>query len=85
MAETYPFDPVDIEQLRLIARLTPGERIRLMLSARELALGLMRGRLRRRYPDLNPIELNLKLLEELDHAKDRQPRSEFISRHSEHA
>jgi len=85
MAEIYHFDPVDIEHLRRLARLTPGERIRLMLNARELAVGLMRGRLRRRYPNLSPIELNLKLLKELDHAKDRQPRSEFVSRHSENA
>ncbi len=85
MAETYLFDPIDIERLRFLARLTSGERIRLMLNARELAVGLMRGRLHRRYPDLSPIELNLKLLEELDHAKNRQPRSEFVPRHSEHA
>jgi len=85
MVEIYSFDPVDLDQLRLLARLTPGERIRLMLSARELAVGLMRGRLRRRYPDLSPIELNLKLLEELDHAKDRQPRSKFVPRPFAHA
>ena len=85
MAETYTSAPVDTDQMRLLARLTPGERIRLMLSARELAVGLMRGRLRRRYPALSLIELNLKLLEELDHAKSRQPRSEFVPRHSEHA
>ncbi len=83
MVETYTFGPIDIDQLRLLASLTPGERIRLMLSARELAVGLMRGRLRRLYPDLSWIELNLKLLEELDHAKERQPRSKFIPRHSE--
>jgi hypothetical protein len=85
MPETLQFDPVDIEAMRRLARLTPGERIRLMLSARELAVGLIRGRLRRRYPDLSLTELNLKLLEELDHAKSRQPRSEFIPRHPEHA
>ncbi len=65
------FDPVDIERLQQIARLTAGGRIRLMLSARELAVGFIRGRLRRRYPDLSPVELNLKVLEELDHAEKR--------------
>jgi hypothetical protein len=71
MNTRYHFDPVDIERLRQIARLTPGGRIRLMLNARELAVGLMRGRLRRRYPDLSPVALNLKLLEEIEHAKAR--------------
>jgi hypothetical protein len=78
MSETLQFDPIDIEQMQRMARLTPGERIRLMLSARELAVGLMRGRLRRRYPHLTTIELNLKLLKELENAKARQPRSQFI-------
>jgi hypothetical protein len=51
---TYRFDPVDVEQMRLLSRLSPGRRIRVMLDARELAVGLIRGRLRRRYPE-NPI------------------------------
>jgi hypothetical protein len=37
-----------------------------MLDARELAVGLIRGRLQRKYPDLSPRELNLKVLEVLD-------------------
>ena len=83
MTDVVPlFDPVDVPRLRMLAQLTPGGRIRLMLHARELAVGLMRGRLRRCYPDLTPRELNLKLLEELDHAADRQPRSGFIPGHS---
>ena len=50
---TYRFDPIDVEQIRLLARLTPGQRVQRLLDARELAVGLIRGRLRRRYPDLN--------------------------------
>ena len=34
-----------------------------MLDARERAVGLIRGRLHRPYPDLYPRELNLKVLE----------------------
>ena len=52
--------------MRLLSRLSPGGRIRVMLDARELAVGLIRGRLRRRYPDLSTRALNLKVLEELD-------------------
>lgn len=62
---TYRFDPITPEQLRII-RLSPGQRIKAMLDARELAVGLIRGRLQRKYPDLSPRELNLKVLEVLD-------------------
>jgi len=70
---TYRFDPVDLEQMRLLGRLSPGGRIRVMLDARELAVGLIRGRLRRQYPDLSLRELNLKALEELARAERTSP------------
>lgn len=43
----FRFDPVDREQMRLLAHLSPGQRIQLMLNAREIAVGFIRGRLRR--------------------------------------
>jgi hypothetical protein len=67
------FDPVDKEQMRLLARLSPGGRIRVLLDARELAVGLIRGRLRSQFPDLDRRELNLKVLEELDRANRTRP------------
>lgn len=63
--DTYRFDPVDLEQMRLLGQLSPGQRIQVMLDARELAVGLIRGRLRRQYPDLSLREINLKVLEEI--------------------
>ena len=42
--KTYRFNPIDVEQIRLSARLIPGQRIQRMLDARELAAGLIRGR-----------------------------------------
>jgi hypothetical protein len=69
----YHFDPANIAQMRLLCRLSPAQRWRAMLEARELVVGLKRGRLRRRYPALSPVEINLKLLEELDRAQ-RTPR-----------
>jgi len=71
----HRFDPIDVEQMRLSARLTPGQRIQRMLDARELAVGLIRGRLRRRYPDLSSRELNLKVLEEIERAERTSCRS----------
>jgi hypothetical protein len=38
----YRFEPADVEQIRLTARLTPGQRIQRLLDARELAVGRIR-------------------------------------------
>lgn len=66
---TYRFDPVDITQVRLLGQLSSGRRLQRMLNARELVVGLIRGRLRRQHPNLLPNELNLKVLEEIERAK----------------
>ena len=60
---TLHFDPLDHQQIKLIGSLPPEVRIRAMLDARELAVGLIRGRLRRRFPNLSETQLNLKVLE----------------------
>lgn len=59
----------DLEQIRLLAKIPPHKRVRAMLEARELAVGLIRGRLRRKFPDLSINLLNLKVLEELARAR----------------
>jgi hypothetical protein len=70
---TYRFDPIDEEQFRLLRNLSPAQRIQVMLDARELAVGLIRGRLHRQYPELSLRELNLKVLEEIERAKRIRP------------
>lgn len=70
----YYFNSIDLVQMRLLARLSPAQRLQTMLAARELAVGLIRGRLRRCYPDLSMQEVNLKLLEELARAQRRRSR-----------
>ena len=62
-------DPMDETQVKLLASLTGAQRVRVMLEARELAVGLIRGRLRRRYPELSINALNIKVLEEIDDAE----------------
>jgi hypothetical protein len=62
---TNRFDTVDLDQLRLLGKLSSGQRIRVMLDARQLATGLIRGRLRRQYPGLSPRAINMKLIEEV--------------------
>lgn len=69
----YRFDPIDREQFRLLRNLSPAQRIQVMLDARELAVGLIRGRLHRQYPDLSLRELNLKVLEEIERVKRIRP------------
>ena len=61
---THPFrfDPVDQAFMRLRGRLSPGVRLQAMLDAREWVVVAMRGRMRRRYPDLAPQEINLKII-----------------------
>lgn len=66
--EEHIFDPVDLEQMRLLGRLTPGQRIQVVLDARELAVGLIRGRLRRQHPHLSLREINLKVSEKIARA-----------------
>jgi hypothetical protein len=75
----YSFDPVDHAFMRLRGRLSPAERLQAMLAAREWVVGAIRGRLQRRYPDLSPQEINLKMLEEIERAERRQARSQPLS------
>jgi hypothetical protein len=70
---TYRFDPGEAEQVRRLAQLSAGQRLQAMLDARELAVGLIRGRLRRRYPDLSARDINLKVLEEIERAQRTPP------------
>lgn len=60
---------VDREQLKLLLMLPAHKRVRVMLDARELAVGMIRGRIRKKYPNLPLNMLNIKLLEELSRAR----------------
>ncbi len=75
MLDELRFDPIDLVQMRLLLQLPPHRRVRLMLEARELAVGLIRGRLRQRYPNLSSRELGLQVLEETSHGERTFPRS----------
>lgn len=62
-------DPPNAEMIRRTEQLSPSMRIQRLLDARELTIGLIRGRLRRQFPDLTMHKLNLKVLEEIERAK----------------
>lgn len=59
-------EPIDWEEYDRWARLSPGARVQTAINAHRLVFGLLRGRLRRRYPDLPDAEITRKLWAELD-------------------
>ena len=67
MTETRerPWGPLDLEQLRLLARVPVAKRVRTMLEAQALAMSVIRGRLRRQYPHLSQREINLLVLKKV--------------------
>ena len=76
------FTHTDMELLRLRMALTPGQRLQAMFDARSLLVGIIRGRLRRQFPDIPDPELNLKMLEEIERAQNIKSRTQFFSQHS---
>jgi len=56
------FDPIDWQQLELLAGLTPAQRVLLGMQAQAFARAALRGTLRRRFPELSQSELNMKVL-----------------------
>jgi len=81
MLDEPGFDPIDMMQMRLLLQLPPHQRVRLMLEARELAVGLIRGRLRQCHPDLSGSELGLKVVEETLRGERTFPRPLPVSRY----
>jgi hypothetical protein len=71
-----------MDLLLLRMQLTPGQRLQAMLDAHALLVGVIRGRLRDRYPDLPERELNLKVVEEIERARRFPSRPQPLSRHS---
>lgn len=56
------FDPIDWQQLELLAHRTPAQRVLLGMQAQAFARAALRGTLRRRFPELSQSELNMKVL-----------------------
>ena len=56
-------EPIDWQQLELLARLSPAQRFLAMAEASEFALAGLRGAFRKRFPELSQSELNMKVLE----------------------
>jgi hypothetical protein len=80
--QTRDFAHTDLELMYLRLSLTPGQRIQAMLDARTLVVGIIRGRIRNKYPDIPETELNLKMLEEIERAQNVKPWLQSVSRYS---
>ncbi len=77
----YQFDPVDHRFMRLRGHSRPANACRRCWRRAAIAwvVSAMRSRLARRYPDLSPEEINLKMLEEIDRAERRHARPQPLS------
>ena len=53
---------IDWEQLEMIARLSPAERVLAGMRAQAFAMAALRGTLHRRFPEMSRSELNMKTL-----------------------
>ena len=65
------FDPIDWQQMRIMAKLTPGERMAAMARASAFGHALLRGAFRSRFPDLPLQEINLMMLRYIEKQKER--------------
>ena len=63
--EALQFDPIDWQQLQLLAQLTPAQRTLTMIRAAEFVRAGLRGTFRRRFPELSDEEINMKVLAHL--------------------
>jgi hypothetical protein len=65
LSEALHFDPIDWQQLQLLAQLTPAQRTLTMIRAAEFVRAGLRGTFRRRFPGLSDEEINMKVLAHL--------------------
>lgn len=57
------FEPIDIVQMELLAKLPPGKRIIPMLQATEMVRAGLRAAFMKRFPELSRSEINMKILD----------------------
>ncbi|MEJ5308701.1 MAG: hypothetical protein WHX52_02935 [Anaerolineae bacterium] len=55
-------DPIDWQQLELLARVPPEKRVLAGMQAQAFAMAALRGTFARRFPELTQSELNMKVL-----------------------
>jgi len=73
LSEALHFDPIDWQQLQLLAQLTPAQRTLTMIRAAEFVRAGLRGTFRRRFPELSDEEINMKVLAHLTPLRGYKP------------
>lgn len=66
------FDPIDWQQMRIMAKLTPGERMLAMAQASAFGHALLRGALQTRFPDRSLHEINMMMLRYIEWQRERE-------------
>lgn len=69
----FELDPIDWQQMELLARLSPAQRTLTMVRAAEFVRAGLRAAFRRRYPDLSDAEINMKVLAYLTPVRGLEP------------
>lgn len=59
------FDPIDVAQMELLAKLPPGKRIYPSLQASAMIRAGLRTAFKRKFPNLSLQEINMKILDYL--------------------
>ena len=60
--ETFEPDPIDFQQLELLGKIPPEQRLLTMMSTAEWVLAGLRGALSNKFPEWSPRELNLRVM-----------------------
>ncbi len=66
------FDPIDWQQMQIMAKLTPGQRMMAMAQASAFGHALLRGAFRTRFPDLSLHEINMMMLRYIEWQGERE-------------
>lgn len=56
------FDPIDWQQMQLLAQLSPAQRTLTMVRAAEFVRAGLRAAFHRRFPELSDAEINMKVM-----------------------
>lgn len=71
-SDELQFDPVDWQQMQIMAKLTLGERMVAMAQASAFGHALLRGALQTRFPDRTLHEINLLMLRYIEWQKEKE-------------
>ena len=59
------FDPIDVEEMEMLAKMPPGQRWLIPLQKAEAIRADLRNKLRKDFPELSLPEINMKVLRSL--------------------